>query len=85
MKAQNTITMSTQLGSNMSKLQSIQAKEQLNVKSKITIKKGLQIVYRMEKDCAYIQITLYKDFLFHSHALVEFSNISWFLGLIKII
>lgn len=62
MKAQNPITMSTQLGSNMSKVQSIQAKEQLNVKSKITIKKGLQIVYRMEKDCAYIQITLYKDF-----------------------
>jgi hypothetical protein len=62
MKAQNTITMSTQLGSNMSKLQSIQAKEQLNVKSKITIKKDLQIVYRMEKNCAYIQITLYKDF-----------------------
>jgi hypothetical protein len=45
MKAQDTITMSTQLGSNMSKVQSIQAKERLNVKSKITIKKGLQIVY----------------------------------------
>jgi len=62
MKAQNTITMSTQLGSNMTKVQNIQAKEQLIVRSKITIKKGLQIVYQMEKECAYIQITLYKDF-----------------------
>ncbi len=61
------------------------AKEQLNVKSKIKIKKGLQIVYCMEKYCAYIQITLYKDFCVHSHALFEFWNISWFLGLIKII
>jgi hypothetical protein len=85
MKAQNTITMSTQLGSNMTKVQNIQAKEQLIVRSKITIKKGLQIVIKWKKNVHIFKLPYIKTFVFHSHALVEFSNISWFLGLIKII
>jgi len=48
-------------------------------------RKVCKLFIKWKKIVHIFKLPYIKTFVFHSHALVEFSNISWFLGLIKII